>query len=121
VLIGNADMHLKNWSLLYPDGRTPALAPAYDLVSTIAFLPDERMALSLEKSKRMREVSLDRLLRMAGRAGIPTHRVEETVTGTVERFLDQWRGGDWRDGLPASAARRLDEHLATLPLVMRGG
>ena len=30
VLIGNADMHLKNWSLLYPDGRTPVLSPGYD-------------------------------------------------------------------------------------------
>lgn len=35
VLIGNADMHLKlkNWSLLYPDTRTPVLSPAYDFVS----------------------------------------------------------------------------------------
>ena len=26
VLIGNADMHLKNWSLIYPDGRARAAA-----------------------------------------------------------------------------------------------
>nr|WP_244617037.1 MULTISPECIES: HipA domain-containing protein [unclassified Rhizobium] len=31
----NGDMHLKNWSLIYPDRRTPALSPAYDLLSTI--------------------------------------------------------------------------------------
>jgi serine/threonine-protein kinase HipA len=29
-LIGNADMHLKNWSLMYPDRRSAAIAPAYD-------------------------------------------------------------------------------------------
>ena len=40
VLIGNADMHLKNWSLLYLDRRKPSLAPAYDYVSTIPYLPD---------------------------------------------------------------------------------
>ena len=34
VLISNGDYHLKNWSLIYRDGRVPALAPAYDLVST---------------------------------------------------------------------------------------
>ena len=28
VMIGNADMHLKNWSLLYPDTRRPVLSPA---------------------------------------------------------------------------------------------
>ena len=27
VLIGNADMHLKNWSVIYPDRRNIALAP----------------------------------------------------------------------------------------------
>ena len=37
VLIGNADMHLKNWSLIYPDGVHAKLAPAYDLVSTIVY------------------------------------------------------------------------------------
>jgi serine/threonine-protein kinase HipA len=36
ALIGNADMHLKNWSLIYPARRRAALAPAYDFVSTVA-------------------------------------------------------------------------------------
>jgi serine/threonine protein kinase HipA of HipAB toxin-antitoxin module len=31
VLIGNGDMPLKNWLLIYPDQRWPILAPAYDL------------------------------------------------------------------------------------------
>lgn len=38
TLIGNADMHLKNWSLIYPDRRRAALAPAYDFVSTIPYI-----------------------------------------------------------------------------------
>lgn len=37
ALSGNADAHLKNWSLWYPDGRRPRLSPAYDLVATIAY------------------------------------------------------------------------------------
>lgn len=39
VMIGNGDAHLKNWSLIYPDRRVPTLAPAYDLVSTVAYRP----------------------------------------------------------------------------------
>lgn len=39
VLIGNGDMHLKNWSLLYPDGRTPVLSPACDFVATLPYIP----------------------------------------------------------------------------------
>ena len=38
ILIGNGDMHLKNWSLLYLDGRTPVLSPAYDFVSTVHYI-----------------------------------------------------------------------------------
>ena len=39
VPVGNADMHLKNWSFLYADGVTPSLSPAHDLLATI---PDSR-------------------------------------------------------------------------------
>lgn len=38
AIIGNADAHGKNYSMLY-DGRTRRLAPGYDLVSTV-FWPD---------------------------------------------------------------------------------
>jgi serine/threonine-protein kinase HipA len=34
LLIGNGDMHLKNWSLIFSEQITPELAPAYDFVST---------------------------------------------------------------------------------------
>lgn len=36
-LLGNPDMHLKNIGLWYPDGRTPELPPAYDLVAYSAY------------------------------------------------------------------------------------
>lgn len=37
ILLGNTDAHLKNWALLYPDGREPQLAPLYDPVSVSSF------------------------------------------------------------------------------------
>lgn len=37
VLLGNTDAHLKNWALLYPDGKNPVLAPVYDPVSVSSF------------------------------------------------------------------------------------
>src|SRR5262245_51589581 len=52
VLIGNADMHVKNWSLIYLDRRRAALAPAYDFVSTIHYIPDDNSALSFGRTKR---------------------------------------------------------------------
>jgi len=37
ILMGNTDAHLKNWAVIYPDGRTPRLAPVYDPVPVTAF------------------------------------------------------------------------------------
>lgn len=46
---GNADMHLKNFSLLDQPGLGMTLSPAYDLVNTALVNPadDEEMALTL--------------------------------------------------------------------------
>jgi serine/threonine-protein kinase HipA len=53
VLIGNGDMHLKNWSLLYPDGRTPVLSPGYDFVATFAYVPSDSLALTFGRSRKL--------------------------------------------------------------------
>ncbi|RZJ16907.1 MAG: type II toxin-antitoxin system HipA family toxin, partial [Haliea sp.] len=44
ILLGNVDAHLKNWGLLYPDGRAPILAPLYDPVCVAAFFEDVPLA-----------------------------------------------------------------------------
>lgn len=52
-VLGNGDAHLKNFGLLYPDPTQPArLAPAYDICCTVAYLPSDLLALSMNDSKR---------------------------------------------------------------------
>ena len=46
-IVGNADMHLKNYSLYAPDGDTYQLTPAYDLLSTALVLPEDTEELAL--------------------------------------------------------------------------
>jgi serine/threonine-protein kinase HipA len=46
-LIGNADMHLKNIALVYEDGRTATLSPAYDIVAQSVYHPVNGHALHL--------------------------------------------------------------------------
>src|SRR5207253_7277793 len=36
-LLGNPDMHLKNLGVIYNDGKTPTLSPAYDIVAYSAY------------------------------------------------------------------------------------
>jgi serine/threonine-protein kinase HipA len=57
-LTGNADMHLKNFSLLEQPGLGMVLSPAYDLVNTVLINPadDEEMALNLNgKRKKLKK------------------------------------------------------------------
>lgn len=48
---GNADAHLKNWSLVYPDGRRGRLSPAYDQIATVVY-PHLPQVLALKLNSR---------------------------------------------------------------------
>ncbi len=117
TLIGNADMHLKNWSLIYPDRRTPVLSPAYDFVSTIAYMDDEEAALKFVRAKRFDEFTLDELSYLAAKAGLPEKPVLDAAKETVARFLDVWHAE--KTNLPQGkrVTEKLDAHLKRLPLV----
>jgi len=54
LLTGNADMHLKNFSLLETPGIGMTLSPAYDLVNTALVNPsdDEELALALHGKRK---------------------------------------------------------------------
>jgi serine/threonine-protein kinase HipA len=57
ALIGNHDAHAKNFSLLYPSGAHPMLAPLYDLLST-AIYPTltPKMAMKIGSKYKFSEV-----------------------------------------------------------------
>ncbi len=51
-IVGNGDAHLKNFGMLYsPSGTDVRLAPAYDIVCTTCYLPDDALALSLDGNR----------------------------------------------------------------------
>ena len=90
VLIGNADMHLKNWSLLYPDCRMPVLSPAYDFVSTLPYIPSDELALSFGGSRSLHEITPDQVRRFADTARLPTSPLWKIVTDTTDQTMAAW-------------------------------
>lgn len=54
-ILGNGDAHLKNFGVLYDDPTSEDvwLSPAYDLVCTTAYIPDDSLALTLGGSKSL--------------------------------------------------------------------
>lgn len=100
VLIGNGDMHLKNWSLLYPDGSTPVLSPAYDFVSTTPYIPSDKLALTFGGSRSLEGITLEQARRFADSAGLPMKPVWDIVQDTAERTVAVWNTLACRDLLP---------------------
>jgi serine/threonine-protein kinase HipA len=114
ILIGNGDMHLKNWSLVYPDGRNPELSPAYDFVSTIAYIPSDRLALNLSGEKNMRAITLEHFKKLVRKAGLPEYLVLSAAKETMERALGKWSENKTNYALPGEILERIEKHLAGL-------
>ncbi|MHB8744720.1 MAG: type II toxin-antitoxin system HipA family toxin [Sulfuricaulis sp.] len=116
VLIGNADMHLKNWSLLYPDGRTPVLSPAYDFVATLPYIPGDQLALTFGGSRSLSEVTVDQVRRFADTAHLPASPVWRIVTETMERTVAAWKILDQKDLLTADIRNVIDHQIQTVAM-----
>ena len=112
VLIGNPDMHLKNWSVVYPDGRTPVLAPAYDFVATLPYIPGDSLALSFGGSRSLDGITWDQVRRFVDTARLPMKPVREAVRETAERTAEAWRKLDQKDVLPQAMRTIIDGQLA---------
>jgi len=85
VLIGNADAHGKNFSLLYPNGQR-RLAPFYDLVCTMAW-PElsDHLSMKIGGCKTLKEITSVHWRKMAEETGLGRPMVRERI-GT---FCDQ--------------------------------
>lgn len=116
ALIGNADMHLKNWSMIYADRRSAALAPAYDFVSTVGYLDDNSAALTVSRTKRFDQFTEDELVHLADRARLPRNLVIDTARATVSLFHEQWAANKKHLPLTRQIIDKLEAHLATVPL-----
>lgn len=110
-LSGNADMHLKNFSLLEDSGGEWALSPFYDLVSTSIALPTDPEECALTLNGKKSRLTANDWLSFARRLGIPEKvaerlrsrfaealpAVEKTVRSSFlpeeprEAFLALWR------------------------------
>lgn len=89
-LTGNADMHLKNFSLYRPADNY-ILTPAYDLLSTVLVMPedDEELALTLNgKKKRIRRDDFEKAMRENGMK-------DNAIAKLFDRFsksVSKWHG-----------------------------
>ncbi len=82
-ITGNADMHLKNFSLYSPQRGMCKLTPAYDMLSTALVMPEdpEELALTLNaKKRRIKRFDFEIAMQQSGID-------EKTIAKSIEKFI----------------------------------
>jgi serine/threonine-protein kinase HipA len=96
-LMGNYDAHLKNFCVLYQDGSTPTLAPAFDIVAWSVYLDGRGSALALYRddaavpgAKHTTLVTPAILREFCSRVGIPEKPASAVIKDTVKLAASKW-------------------------------
>lgn len=119
IAIGNEDAHLKNWSLRYPDGRHPRLAPLYDAVATVIVPHLERtLALRFAEATRAEQVTRQSIVSFAGAVGVSNVEAVDRAEHLLQSVLHHetalksdsrmWTSDEWKT---------LDDYRRNVPLI----
>jgi serine/threonine-protein kinase HipA len=122
IASGNNDAHLKNWSLVYPDGIRARWSPLYDQSASVAWEGlDRELALKLAKVNQFGGIDRSTFERFAEAAQVEKGRVMELVVGTIERLRTAWQTISSDLPLPEPHAAALREHWRKVPLLRAVG
>ena len=88
-LIGNADMHLKNYSLYAPMGNEYRLTPAYDLLSTTLVIPEDTEELALTLCGKHRKLAREHFHEAMTVSGLD-EKVCDNIFTRFQRLLPEW-------------------------------
>lgn len=87
-ITGNADMHLKNFSL-YNTGMGYTLTPAYDLLSTVLVMPEDTEELALTLNGKKRKLQRSDFVKAMLTSGIG-EKVIDNIAQKFRRSVVKW-------------------------------
>lgn len=91
ILLANGDAHLKNWSMIYTDQRTPRFSPAYDILMTSVYIENERhFALNLAKNKDWYLAEMKHFKQWAEKVGVPWRVIEKQLQEVLSKARALW-------------------------------
>lgn len=120
LVIGNTDAHLKNWALIYLDGRAPSLSPVYDFHSLTVYSRYQfgPLALSLSGEVMAPLIYGDTFRQLAERNSFDSDIALDIVRQSVSKLRSAWSGelrAEAEDRFPA-LARHFTSRLDSLPI-----
>ena len=88
-LTGNADMHLKNFSLLRNNTRGFSLMPAYDMVATVLVNPADKDELALTLNGKKRKLRKDDFQKAFALNGLDEKSIE-SIFAKFSKVIPHW-------------------------------
>jgi serine/threonine-protein kinase HipA len=118
VVIGNADAHAKNFSVLHlPDSSGIGLAPIYDVISTIALdpvddrgrriEPDRRMGQRVGEASLVDEVTREHLVAEAAGWGLRSQTATDVIDDMLRRTTTAEIDESWLAEVVSSNLERI--------------
>ena len=93
-----------------------ALSPAYDLVSTIQYMPDDRLALNFGRSKRWEDMGMDTFRRLARKIDFDEAQIVGWTLQAVAATQQAWSASSHEFGYDLVARERIEQHMRRVPL-----
>lgn len=118
IASGNTDAHLKNWSLVYPDGVNATLSPLYDQVCTIAWEELPRvLALKLSGKKNLLQIDEKAFVRLAEKADGDVGQTVRVLRDTLARIAEAWSASEIDRLMPPEHVPALRAYWKDAPLL----
>lgn len=115
-IVGNNDMHLKNFSLYEPKEGKPRLTPAYDMLNAAIVNPRDKEELALTLNGKKSKIKADDFIKAAETLGLPENVMqnlfakykaieEKFVTCIMDSFLSE----ELKDAYIELISRRIEK------------
>jgi serine/threonine-protein kinase HipA len=88
-ITGNADMHLKNFSLYSIREQIYNLSPAYDMLSTALVMPEDKEELALTLNGKKRKITRDDFVKAFQSSNLED-KIIENIFGKFEKAVSLW-------------------------------
>lgn len=115
-IVGNNDMHLKNFSLYEPKDGKYRLSPAYDMLNAVIVNPRDKEELALTLNGKKSNIKADDFIKAAATLGLPENVMQnlfakyKALEGSfVKWIMDSFLLEDLKDSYVKLITKRLEK------------
>lgn len=115
-IVGNNDMHLKNFSLYEPKEGKPRLTPAYDMLNAAIVNPRDKEELALTLNGKKSKIKADDFIKVAATLGLPENVMPNLFAkykAIEEKFItcimDSFLGDELKDAYIKMISSRINK------------